>query len=59
VYEIMKMTDTIRRLTMQRVDAATIAQAAATEGYHTMRDDAAYKISLGMTDEAEAFRVLH
>ena len=59
VYEIMKMTDTIRRLTMQRVDAATIAQAAATEGYRTMRDDAAYKISLGMTDEAEAFRVLH
>jgi len=59
VYEIMKMTDTIRRLTMQRVDAATIAQAAATEGYRTMRDDAAHKISLGLTDEAEAFRVLH
>jgi type II secretory ATPase GspE/PulE/Tfp pilus assembly ATPase PilB-like protein len=59
VYEIMEMTDTVRRLTMQRADSTTIAQAAAAEGYRSMRDDAAEKIRMGLTDEAEAYRVLH
>jgi general secretion pathway protein E len=59
VYEIMTMTDDLRDLTAQRADAVRLYEAAKRSGFHTMRDDANEKIRLGLTDEAEAFRVLH
>jgi general secretion pathway protein E len=59
VYEIMSMTDELRRLTAQRADGVTLRQAAVESGFKTMRDDALEKVKMGLTDEAEVFRVLH
>ncbi|MCB9845841.1 MAG: type II/IV secretion system protein [Phycisphaeraceae bacterium] len=59
VYELMTVTDQIRRLTAQRADAVTLRDAAEDAGFKTMREDAAAKLAQGVTDEAEVYRVLH
>ncbi|HNB60886.1 MAG TPA: ATPase, T2SS/T4P/T4SS family, partial [Phycisphaerales bacterium] len=53
VYEIMKMNDTLRRLTAQGADAVTLAEAARESGMRTMMDDGREKMGLGLTTEAE------
>ncbi|MBC7833916.1 MAG: hypothetical protein H7Y88_02310 [Phycisphaerales bacterium] len=58
VFEIMKMTDDLRKLTIGGVDAVTLAEAARAGGMRAMMDDAMDKVSRGMTTEAEALRVL-
>jgi len=58
VYEIMKMNDTLRRLTAQGADAVTLAEAARESGMRTMMDDGREKMGLGLTTEAELQRVL-
>ncbi len=58
VYEIMKMNDTLRRLTAQGADAVTLAEAARESGMRTMLDDGRDKVGLGLTTEAELQRVL-
>ncbi|MGD9689956.1 MAG: GspE/PulE family protein [Phycisphaerales bacterium] len=58
IYEIMLMTDTVRRLTAQRADSVTIADAARADGMRTLADDCRDKIALGLTTEAELHRVL-
>jgi general secretion pathway protein E len=59
VYEIMTMGDELRRLTAQHQDAVTLYEAARRHGFKPMRDDAMEKVRLGLTDEAEVYRVLH
>jgi len=59
VYEIMPMTDELRRLTAARADALALADSARAQGFKTMHDDAADKIRLGLTTQEEVFRVLH
>jgi len=59
VYEIMSMNDELRRLTAQRADGVTLYQAAVDGGFHPMREDADEKVSQGLTDQAEVYRVLH
>ncbi|NUQ53129.1 MAG: Flp pilus assembly complex ATPase component TadA [Phycisphaerales bacterium] len=59
VYELMTMTDTLRRLTAQNADAVTLFEAARDSGFRSMREDAGDKIAAGHTDEAEVYRVLH
>ena len=58
VYEIMRMTDNLRELTIKGADAVTLAKAAHAEGMRTMIDDAREKIAMGLTDESEIRRVL-
>jgi type II secretory ATPase GspE/PulE/Tfp pilus assembly ATPase PilB-like protein len=58
VFEIMRMTDELRVLTIKNTDAVTLAQAARASGMRTMMDDAMDKIAKGLTTEAEAQRVL-
>jgi general secretion pathway protein E len=58
VFEIMKMTDELRRLIARQADAVTLSEAARAGGMRTMMDDAQEKIAQGMTKEAEAIRVL-
>lgn len=58
VYEIMQMSDTLRRLTTDGVDAVRLLDAARDEGMRFMHDDARDKIALGLTDQAEMMRVL-
>ncbi|MCX5691462.1 MAG: GspE/PulE family protein [Planctomycetota bacterium] len=59
VYEIMTMDDELRVLTAHRADAVTLYDKAREKGFKPMRDDALEKVRLGMTDEAEVYRVLH
>jgi len=59
VYEIMTMDDELRRLTATRADAISLYDAAKRGGFHPMREDALEKVRMGLTDEAEVYRVLH
>ncbi len=59
VYEIMKMNDELRTLTLKNADAGALFDAARRDGFKMMKDDAAEKVALGLTDQAEVFRVLH
>ncbi len=59
VYELMKMTDRLRRLTAENADGVTLYEAAVDGGFMPMREDAMHKVSLGMTDQSEVYRVLH
>ncbi len=59
VHELMVMTDELRRLTAQRADGVSLLEAALDSGFQPMRIDAEAKVARGLTDEAEAFRVLH
>jgi general secretion pathway protein E len=59
VYEIMTMDDELRVLTGARADAVTLYEKARERGFKPMRDDAMEKVRMGLTDEAEVFRVLH
>jgi len=59
VYEIMKMTDTLRRLTAENADGVTLYEAAVDGGFLPMREDAMLKVKQGLTDQAEVYRVLH
>ncbi|TVQ63713.1 MAG: type II/IV secretion system protein [Phycisphaerales bacterium] len=59
VYEIMRMTDRLRRLTGERADGVTLYEAAVEEGFIPMRHDAMAKAEQGKTDQAEVYRVLH
>ena len=59
VYEIMKMTDKLRRLTAENADGVTLYEAAVDGGFLPMREDAMLKVKQGLTDQAEVYRVLH
>ncbi|MEO0512590.1 MAG: type II/IV secretion system protein [Planctomycetota bacterium] len=59
VYELMKMTDRLRRLTAESADGVSLYEAAIEEGFEPMRVDAKAKVAQGITDESELFRVLH
>ena len=59
VYEIMTMTDDLRRLTAQSADAVALYDAAVRAGFRPMRDDAEAKVSRGLTTTDEVKRVLH
>ena len=59
VYELMVMTDALRRLAAQNADGVTLKEAAVREGFEPMHADAKRKIDAGLTTEAEAYRVLH
>jgi general secretion pathway protein E len=58
IFEIMLMNDTLRRLTAQRADAVTLADAARAAGMTSLEDDARRKIAMGWTNAAEIQRVL-
>ncbi len=58
-YELMTMTDDLRRMTAQSADATLLTEIARKGGFKTMRDDAMDKVRMGLTDEAEVYRVLH
>ncbi|MEM0983571.1 MAG: GspE/PulE family protein [Planctomycetota bacterium] len=59
VYEIMVMSDHLRKLTAQNADGVTLKEAAIAEGFETMHADAIRKIDAGLTTESEMYRVLH
>jgi type IV pilus assembly protein PilB len=58
VYEVLRMTEEIERLTADRVSSDQIRQAALRDGMHTLRQDGLQKIKAGMTSIEEVLRVV-
>ncbi len=57
LYEVMTITDEIRRLTVERASADRIAEVAVANGMRRLREDGLEKVRLGMTSIAEISRV--
>ncbi len=58
VYEILMMTEELRRLTGQNADAISLADQAKRGGFLSMQDDARNKAEAGLTTLDEVHRVL-
>jgi general secretion pathway protein E len=58
VYEILMMTDDLRRMTAQNADAISLADAARRGGFLDMREDGKIKAEAGLTTLDEVHRVL-
>ncbi len=58
IYELMRVSDEIRRMTMTTADARAIRNLALQEGMKEMIDDGREKVTGGLTAEAELHRVL-
>ncbi len=58
VYEILEITELIRRLIMKRANADEIRSAAITEGMTTLLEDGFRKAASGLTSIAELLRVI-
>ncbi len=57
VYEVMKVTEEIRELALQRAPADRIAAIAVSQGMKRLREDGLEKVRLGVTSIAEVTRV--
>jgi len=57
IYEILIVSDPIRKLIMRKADSTTIAQKALEEGMKTLREDGARKVLEGITTLEELARV--
>ena len=58
IYEIMPVSDEVRKLTMTTADSIAIRELAIREGMKTMWDDGHEKVAAGLTTETELRRVL-
>ena len=56
VYEVLTVTEEIRRLAIRNADAMQIKQAALAQGLRTLRDDGAHKVVCGMSTLDEVMR---
>jgi type IV pilus assembly protein PilB len=57
LYEVLTLTDEIRKLALARAPAPEIAEVAVRQGMRLLRDDGLEKVRLGMTSIAEITRV--
>jgi general secretion pathway protein E len=57
IYEVLPITENVRRLAIRNSDAAEIKAAAVEEGMRTLRDDGAFKVLCGITTLEEVMRV--
>ncbi|HYM65486.1 MAG TPA: GspE/PulE family protein, partial [Candidatus Sulfotelmatobacter sp.] len=57
IFEVLEMTDTIKKLIADKNDSGIIAKEAIAEGMTTMQEDGIYKIAKGMTTLEEVLRV--
>jgi len=58
LYEVMIVSEAIRRLTVERKSADEISRVAAAEGMKSLREDGIDKVLLGMTSVEEVARVI-
>lgn len=58
IFEVLEMTDEIRRLIMENADADRIKEKAVEQGMTTMFEDAIEKILNGITTVEEVLRVI-
>ncbi len=59
IYELMLMTDELRKLTTRSADALELAATAVAHGMKPMIEDGRAKALKGLTSEVELRRVLH
>lgn len=59
IFEILEVTDAIRKLIMQHANSDEIRQAARAQGMTTMLEDGFAKAAAGVTSLAEILRVVH
>jgi len=59
IFELMRMTDELRRLALASADAQAVRSQALSEGMRPMMDDARDKVQAGLTTNLEVQRVLH
>ncbi len=57
LYEVMSVSDEIRKLALARAPASDIAEIAVRQGMRLLRDDGLEKVRLGLTSIAEVTRV--
>jgi type IV pilus assembly protein PilB len=58
LYEVMVISEAIRKLTVERKSADEIGRVAQAEGMKTLRDDGIEKVLLGLTSMEEIARVI-
>lgn len=58
LYEVMIVSEAIRRLTVERKSADEISRVAVAEGMKTLREDGLDKVLLGLTSVEEIARVI-
>jgi type IV pilus assembly protein PilB len=58
LYEVMTITDELRRLIVERAAADTLAEVAQRNGMRRLRDDGLQKVQQGRTSIAEIARVV-
>jgi general secretion pathway protein E len=59
IFELLEVSDGIRKLVMERSDAGTIKRFAMSEGMRTLRQDGAIKVLRGLTSIEEVLRATH
>jgi len=57
IFEVLEMTDTIKKLIADKNDSGVITKEAIREGMTTMQEDGIYKIVRGLTTLEEVLRV--
>jgi len=57
LYEVLSITEEVRRLAIKRASGSVIKEAALKDGMRTLRDDGAHKLLSGMTTMEEVMRV--
>jgi general secretion pathway protein E len=57
IFELMELSDEIRKMIMRNADAAEITQAARHGGMRTLREDGWMKVRTGLTTADEVIRV--
>ncbi|MBR5883077.1 MAG: type II secretion system ATPase GspE [Mailhella sp.] len=57
IYEIMPMSDTLKKLVVEKADANVLREQALAEGLYFLRDDGIRKVLDGMTTLSEIVRV--
>jgi type IV pilus assembly protein PilB len=58
IYEVMKITDRLRRMIAQRASEDAVREVAQTTGMLTLGDDALAKVKAGVTTAEELLRVV-
>ena len=58
IHEVLRMTETLERLTVENASADELNRASIEEGMLTLRDDGFAKVLLGMTSIEEILRVV-
>jgi type IV pilus assembly protein PilB len=58
IYELMLISDAMRRLILEKASAERLRECAQEEGMRTLREDGLEKVKRGMTSVSEVLRVL-